>query len=152
MIARTRRRPQIKYPQMTIAAHRTQYAGAMWAKFCRVCTTMRRQRGQTSICIRIPDLYRAIPATREERVLGDEVPMYGEDFAGMLLPCCDWEVGERDVEELYGAVAAGSQELAFVCFRPGTVEEGVLSIEPARALCVSGCVLLVECPCEDRGG
>jgi hypothetical protein len=113
---------------------------------------MRRQRGQTSICIRVPDLYRAIPATREERVLGDEVPMYGEDLAGMLLPCCNWEVGERDVEKLYGTVAAGSQKLVFVCFRPGAIEEGVLSIEPARALFVSGCVLLYESLCKGRGG
>jgi hypothetical protein len=39
-------------------------------------------------------------------------------------------LGEGDVEEFYGAIAAGGEDLVFVGFGPGAVEEGVLSVEP----------------------
>ena len=56
--------------------------------------------------------------------------MHGEDFAGVLLPRGDGVRGHIDVEEFYGAVAAGSQELVLVGFGPGAVEEGILGVEP----------------------
>ena len=56
--------------------------------------------------------------------------MDGEDFARVLLPGCDGEVGHVYVEELYGAVAARGEELGLVRFGPGAVEEGVLRVEP----------------------
>ena len=49
--------------------------------------------------------------------------MYGEDFARVLLPGCDGEVGHVYVEEFYRAVAAGGEELVLVRFGPGAVEE-----------------------------
>lgn len=58
--------------------------------------------------------------------------MHREDFAGVLLPGLDREVVERDVEELYGAVAAGGEDLVFVGFGPSGVEEGILGVEPEQ--------------------
>lgn len=84
---------------------------------------MRRQRGYTRIRIRVPDLDCAVPGRRQESVFCDEVPVYGEDFARVLLPGCDGEVGHVYVEEFYGAVAAGGEELVLVRFGPGAVEE-----------------------------
>lgn len=60
--------------------------------------------------------------------------MDGEDFARVLLPGCDGEVGHVYVEEFYRAVAAGGEELGLVCFGPGAVEEGVLRVEPGDGL------------------
>lgn len=72
----------------------------------------------------------AIPGTRAKCVLGDEVPMNGEDLPLMLLPGLDGELVERYVEELNGAIACGNDELVLVRFGPGDVVEGVLGIEP----------------------
>jgi hypothetical protein len=58
----------------------------------------------------------------------------GEDFAGVLLPGGDGVGGHVYVKELYGAVAAGGEELRFVRLGPGCVEEGVLGVEPGRVL------------------
>ena len=60
--------------------------------------------------------------------------MYGEDFAGVFLPRGDGIGGHVDVEELYGAVATGGEELRFVAFGPGCIEEGVLRVEPVVML------------------
>lgn len=56
--------------------------------------------------------------------------MDGEDLARVFLPRLHGELVEGDVEELDGAVAAGGEELVFVCLAPRGVEEGVLRVEP----------------------
>lgn len=59
--------------------------------------------------------------------------MHAEDLAAVLLPTRDGEVGEADVEELDAAIAAGGQELVFMRFGPGRVEEAVLGFEELLA-------------------
>ena len=56
----------------------------------------------------------------------------------MLGPGLDWKLRDVYVEEFYRAVAACSQNLRFVRFRPGAIEEGVLSIEPTVSVSIYG--------------
>jgi len=56
--------------------------------------------------------------------------MNGEDLPLVLLPGLDWELVERYIEELDGAIACGGDELVLVRFGPGDVVEGVLGIKP----------------------
>lgn len=56
--------------------------------------------------------------------------MHAEDFARVLAPRLDRELCYVDVEELDGAVAARGEDLRFVRFGPGRVEERVLRVEP----------------------
>lgn len=55
---------------MAITAHAAQHTGGMRTKRRTVRATMRRQRGDTGIMIRIPDLDRAVPRGRKESILG----------------------------------------------------------------------------------
>lgn len=93
---------------------------------------MRRQCGYGGVGIRVPDLDCAVPGGGQESVFSNEVPVYGEDFARVLLPGCDGVGWYVYVEELDGAVAAGGEELVLVRFGPGAVEERVLRVEPGR--------------------
>jgi hypothetical protein len=60
--------------------------------------------------------------------------VHSKDFARVLLPGCDGVGGYVDIEEFDGAVAAGCEELVFVRFGPGAVEERVLGVEPGVVL------------------
>jgi hypothetical protein len=134
VITRASWRPQIKHPQVTIRAHAAQHTRTMRTKRRRVRARMRRQRSNTRTRIRVPDLNRAVPAAGQERVFGNEVPGHAEDFARVLGPGLHGELGQRDVEEFDGAVAAGGEDLVLVRFGPGAVEEGVLRVEPGSVV------------------
>lgn len=72
----------------------------------------------------------AVPRAGAKRVLCDEVPVYGEDLALMLLPGLHGEFVQGDVEEFDGAVAGGDDDLVLVRFRPSQIVQGVLGVEP----------------------
>lgn len=63
-----------------------------------------------------------------------EVPRAGEDLTGVLVPCRDRERrgvgGEVSIEELERAITAGGEDLGFVGFGKGEIEEGILCVEP----------------------
>lgn len=117
---------------MRIAAHSADNTRAMRAELRRIRAAVYRQRRHGLREFRSPYLDAAVPGAGDEGLLRNEVPVHGEDFAGVLLPGLDREVVEGDVEELYGAVAAGSEDLRFVSFGPGGVEECVLGVEPGE--------------------
>ena len=101
----------------------------MGAELRAIHARMHRQGNHTLRPLRRPNLDRPIPATRQELVLGDEVPLHGKDLASVLLPGRDGEAVHADVEELDAAVAARGQELVLVRLAPRRVEEAVLRFE-----------------------
>lgn len=82
-----------------------------------------------------PDAHCPVPTTTAKTILRDEVPVHAEDFAIVLFPVLDGEVGNPGVEELDATVARGREDLVFVDFGPGEVVEGVLGCEPV-VLCL----------------
>jgi hypothetical protein len=86
VVARTRGRPQIEDAHMAIGAYAAQYTGTVWTECGGIGTRVCGQRCYTRACIRVPNLDRAIPTTRQESVFGDEVPVHSEDFARVFLP------------------------------------------------------------------
>ena len=56
--------------------------------------------------------------------------MHAEDFAVVLSPVLDGEIGQVCVKELDAAVARCCEDLALVNFRPGKVIEGILGGKP----------------------
>lgn len=65
-----------------------------------------------------PHAHCPVPTTTAETVLCDEVPVHAEDFAVVLFPVLDWEVGDSGVEELDASVTRGCEDLVFVNFGP----------------------------------
>jgi len=77
----------------------------------------------------VPNLYRAIPAAREECVLVHQIPVHREHFSPMLLPASDRELAHSNIEQFYASIASRSEQLIFVLFGPGQIEEAVLGFE-----------------------
>lgn len=72
-----------------------------------VRAAMRRQSEEGMRPIGRPHAHCPVPTTTAETVLRDEVPVHAEDFAVVLFPVLDWEVGDLRVEELDASVAGG---------------------------------------------
>lgn len=68
--------------------------------------------------MRRPDSDGAVPATRAEPVLRDEVPVYAEDLAVVFFPVLDGEVVEIGIEEFDTAIAGRCEDLALVDLGP----------------------------------
>ena len=58
--------------------------------------------------------------------------MHAEDFAVVLSPVLDGEIGQVCVEELDAAVARCCEDLTLMNFRPSKVIEGILGGKPVR--------------------
>lgn len=77
----------------------------MWAEGGGVGAAVRGECEKGLRAMRRPHAHCAVPAAGAEAVLGDEVPVYAEYFAGMFFPALDGVVIRCAVEELDAAVA-----------------------------------------------
>ena len=71
---------------MAVGAYGTEDAGRVRAELGAVGAAVGRQRCERGRAGGVPDLDRPVPGTGEEGVFRDEVPVYREDFARVLLP------------------------------------------------------------------
>lgn len=84
---------------MAVAAHAAHDTRRVWAELRAVRAAVCRQRRNRSIVIWVPDLDCAVPGRGQEGVFGYEVPVHAEDFASVLGPGLDRELGNVYVEE-----------------------------------------------------
>lgn len=131
MVRRGGRSAQVEHAHVRVGRDARQEIGGVRREGSRVGAAVRGQGQEGGRAFGRPDLDGAVPAAGAEAVLGDQVPVHGEDLAVVLAPVLHGEVVERAVEQLDAAVARGHQHLVLVDLGPGEVVEGVLGREPA---------------------
>lgn len=88
--------------------------GFVGGELCGVCAGVGGEGEDGLVAVGVVDLDAAVPRRGEESVLGDEIPVDGEDFAAVLGPGLDGELRDGYVEEFDGPVAGGCDYLVLM--------------------------------------